>query len=35
MVINGKVFTKAQSYKIVIKAKGYKDGQVTQVIIKK
>ncbi|PFM76389.1 hypothetical protein COJ46_19520, partial [Bacillus sp. AFS077874] len=24
---------KAQSYKIVIKAKGYKDGQVTQVII--
>ncbi|PET77341.1 hypothetical protein CN514_01200, partial [Bacillus sp. AFS001701] len=33
IVINGKVFTKAQSYKIVIKAKGYKDGQVTQVII--
>ncbi|PFM79878.1 hypothetical protein COJ46_12835, partial [Bacillus sp. AFS077874] len=26
---------KAQSYKIVIKAKGYKDGQVTQVIAKK
>ncbi|PFH87024.1 S8 family serine peptidase [Bacillus sp. AFS088145] len=35
IIINGKVFTKAQSYKIVIKAKGYKDGQVTQVIIKK
>ncbi|PUB08206.1 S8 family serine peptidase [Paenisporosarcina sp. OV554] len=35
IVINGKVFTKAQSYKIVIKAKGYKDVQVTQVIAKK
>ncbi|MEH7451144.1 DUF1533 domain-containing protein, partial [Gottfriedia acidiceleris] len=35
IVINGKVFTKAQSYKIVIKAKGYKDVQVTQVIVKK
>lgn len=35
IIINGKVFTKAQSYKIVIKAKGYKDAQVTQVIIKK
>ncbi|XRG77748.1 S8 family serine peptidase [Rossellomorea sp. GAMAL-10_SWC] len=35
IIINGKVFTKAQSYKIVIKAKGYKDVQVTQVIVKK
>jgi bacillopeptidase F len=35
IIINGKVFTKAQSYKIVIKAKGYKDVQVTQVIAKK
>ncbi|MEE6451686.1 S8 family serine peptidase [Gottfriedia acidiceleris] len=35
IVINGKVFTKAQSYKVLIKAKGYKDVQVTQVIVKK